>query len=122
MELILLAAFFVVFGVFYRRVLSSNNYLGRRLDRLTLHLKGFILVSTQDSVNAVVDQLRKAQAEIVAKLADVQAQLAAAGVAEQVDLSALTAAAQALDDIVADPAVEAPVEEAPAAEEAAPAE
>jgi hypothetical protein len=39
----------------------------------------------------------------VAKIADVQAQLDAAGVpAEQVDLTALTAAAQALDDVVAD--------------------
>lgn len=59
--------------------------------------------STQDAVNAVVAQLNKAKGEIVAKIADVQAQLDAANVpAEQVDLSELTAAAQALDDVVPD--------------------
>lgn len=64
------------------------------------------IVSTQDSINAVVEQLVKAQREIVNRIADVQAQLDAAGVAEQIDLTSLTAAAQALDDIVpdADPA------------------
>ena len=60
------------------------------------------IVSTQDAINAVVEQLVKAQREIVNRIADVQAQLDAAGVAEQVDLSSLTAAAQALDDVVAD--------------------
>ena len=63
------------------------------------------LMTTQDTINAIVTQLGKAKDEIVAKIADVQAQLDAASVpAEQVDLSALTAAAQALDDIVPDPA------------------
>ena len=60
------------------------------------------IISTQDAVNAVVEQLVKAQREIVSRIADVQAQLDAAGVAEQIDLSSLTAAAQALDDVVAD--------------------
>ena len=60
------------------------------------------IVSTQDAINAVVEQLVKAQREIVNRIADVQAQLDAAGVAEKVDLSSLTAAAQALDDVVAD--------------------
>ena len=62
-------------------------------------------MSTQDSINAVVTQLGKAKDEIVAKIADVQAQLDAASIpAETVDLTALTTAAQALDDIVPDPA------------------
>ena len=60
------------------------------------------IVSTQDAINAVVEQLVKAQREIVNRIADVQAQLDAAGVAEKVDLSSLTAAAQALDDVVPD--------------------
>lgn len=60
------------------------------------------IISTQDAVNAVVEQLVKAQREIVSRIADVQAQLDAAGVAEQIDLSSLTAAAQALDDVVPD--------------------
>ena len=60
------------------------------------------IVSYQDAIDAVVEQLVKAQTEIVNRIADVQAQLDAAGVAEQIDLSSLTAAAQALDDVVAD--------------------
>ena len=59
-------------------------------------------MSTQESIDAIVAQLGKAQAEVVAKIADVQAQLDAAGVAEQIDLTALSAAAQALDDVVPD--------------------
>jgi hypothetical protein len=69
---------------------------------LTLTI-GRLAMSTQDSIDAIVVQLGKAKDEVVAKIADVQAQLDAAGVpAEQVDLTALTAAAQALDDVVAD--------------------
>jgi hypothetical protein len=62
-------------------------------------------MSVQDAVNAITAQLVKAQGEITNRIADVQAQLDAAGVAEQIDLSSLTAAAQALDDVVADVAV-----------------
>jgi hypothetical protein len=69
---------------------------------LTLTI-GRLIVSTQDSIDAIVVQLGKAKDEVVAKIADVQAQLDAAAVpAEVVDLSALSAAAQALDDVVAD--------------------
>ena len=69
---------------------------------LTLTI-GRLIVSTQDSIDAVVVQLGKAKDEIVAKIADVQAQLDAAAVpAEVVNLDALTAAAQALDDVVPD--------------------
>ena len=63
------------------------------------------IVSTQDTVDAIVAQLAKARAEILAKLTDVQAQLDAAGVAEQVDLGPLVDIAQALDDVVPDAAV-----------------
>ena len=60
-------------------------------------------MSTQASVDAVVAQLGKAQVEITTRITEVQAQLDAAQVpAESVDLSALVAAAQALDDIVPD--------------------
>jgi len=76
---------------------------------LQLTLQGKALMSTQAAVDAVVDQLFKAKGEIVqakgelvAKLVDLQAQLDAAGVAEEVDLSGLQAVAQALDDIVPD--------------------
>jgi hypothetical protein len=70
-------------------------YITQQIGRLTM--------STQEAIDAVVTQLGKAKTEIVAKIADVQAQLDAANVpAEVVNLSALTAAAQALDDIVPD--------------------
>jgi hypothetical protein len=62
-----------------------------------------LAMSTQESIDAIVVQLGKAKDEVVAKIADVQAQLDAAAVpAEVVDLSALSAAAQALDDVVPD--------------------
>ena len=68
------------------------------LERLT--------VTSTNTIQAVIDnltnQLVKAQREITARIADVQTQLDAVGAA-QVDLTALTAAAQALDDIVPDP-------------------
>jgi len=62
-----------------------------------------LAMSTQESVDAIVVQLGKAKDELLAEIADVKAQLEAASVpAETVDLTALTAAAQALDDIVPD--------------------
>jgi predicted Zn-dependent protease with MMP-like domain len=69
--------------------------------RLIYTLEGFTM-STQAALDAITATLVKAQREIVARIADVQAQLDAAGVAEQIDLSSLTAAAQALDDVVPD--------------------
>lgn len=61
----------------------------------------------QQAVDAITEQLVKAQREVVARIADVQAQLDAASVpAEVVDLSALTEAAQRLDDVVPDAAPE----------------
>lgn len=70
------------------------------------------LMATQDTINAVVAQLGKAKDEILAKIADLNVQIADAGVEDVVDTSELTAVAQALDDIVPDaPEV---VEELPA--------
>lgn len=86
-----------------------HNHIVEHIDRQVNHLGRLTMSATQDAVNAVVDQLRKAQAEIVAKIADVQEQVDSAGA--DVDLSALTEAAQALDDIVPDAPV---VESAPA--------
>lgn len=70
--------------------LSATSTIGRHL------------MATQDIIDAVVAQLAKAKDEILTKIADLNAQIEAAGVAEQVDTSALTAAAQALDDVVVD--------------------
>jgi len=64
---------------------------------------GRLYMSTQESIDGIVAQLGKAKNELLTEIADVKAQLEAASVpAETVDLTALTAAAQALDDIVPD--------------------
>lgn len=90
----------------------NHAHVIEHIDRQVNYLRRVITMSVQDAVNAVTGQLRKAQAEIVAKIDDVQAQLDAAGVAQDIDLSALTAAAQALDDIVPD-AAPAPADDQP---------
>ena len=102
---------------FAHRLTTIEAHLVEHLDRQAQSLKG-VLVSTQDAVNAVTAQLVKAQREIVSRIADVQAQLDAAGVAEQIDLSSLTAAAQALDDVVPDELVDEVVVDEPADVEA----
>ncbi len=79
------------------------------IDHGIYNTQGVIELSIQEAVNTVVAQLNKAHGEIMSKIADVEAQIEAAGVAGQVDLSALVDAAQALDDIVPD-AVEDPAE------------
>jgi len=84
---------------------------------------GKLMAAQQKAVDAVVDQLVKSREEILgaqrslfAQIAAVQAQLDAAQVST-VDLSALTEAAQALDDIVPDAGVEAPVVDEPVVDE-----
>ena len=59
-------------------------------------------MSTQETVNAIAAQLRKAKDEIVAKIVDLNVQIEDAGVADVVDTSELVSVAQALDDIVPD--------------------
>jgi hypothetical protein len=107
---ILLAVLFVLLGQ-----LNSFHALRRVAEAHTAYLDRRLEVSTQAVVDALVAQLAKAKDEIVAKLeaatSNVQSQLVDAGVADQVDLSALAAIAQQLDDIVpdevaVDPAVE----------------
>lgn len=66
----------------------------------------------QDAVDAVVAQLGKARAEIVAEIANLEAQI---GAGEAPDLTALKAAAQALDDVVPDAPVEVPPVDVPVA-------
>lgn len=77
---------------------------------LQLSTLGRSLMSTQSLVDTLIAQVEKIYTEVTvardtltAQLADVQAQLAAAGATEKVDLSALQSAIQALDDINPDP-------------------
>ncbi len=73
-------------------------------------LRGNALSAVQSVVDAVVAQLTKVRDEIVSKLDEVETQVVAAGVEDQVDLSGLQAIADALDAIVPDAATEAEVE------------
>lgn len=86
------------------------------------------LMSVQESIDSVVAQLTKARAEIVqardellASIAEVQEQLDSVEAPEDVDLTALTAAAQALDDIVPD-APEVPADDEPVVDDDEPAD
>ena len=67
-------------------------------------------MSTQDAIDAIVTQLAKAKDEILDEIAAIQTQLQDANVENQVDLSGLTAIAQALDDINPDAPAEIPTE------------
>ncbi|QRY51771.1 hypothetical protein [Mycolicibacterium septicum] len=69
------------------------------------HKERFFMSEVQNAVDAVVAQLAKAKAEIVTAIEELRNR------EPDVDLSALTAAAQGLDDIVPDAPVEEPVEE-----------
>lgn len=88
-----------------------ESHMVEHVDRQINHMKGFAMTTSQDAVNAVVAQVRKGTAEVVARIADLQAQVDAG---EPVDLSELSAAAKALDDIVPDPVVDVPVVDVPA--------
>lgn len=107
-----LAGVLVLAGVASR----YHTHAIEHLDRQIRHLERFIMSQQQDTVNALVEQLRKCQLEISAELARAQAQINAAGVAEQVDLSTLVSAVQAIDDIVPDAPVEAAADSETAAD------
>lgn len=86
----------------FTRITNVDDHIAEHINRMTHSIKGLITVSTQDTINAIVAQLGKAAQEIQAKIADLNVQIENAGVADQVNLDELTAAAQALDDIVPD--------------------
>ena len=67
--------------------------------------KEIIVGIVQDAVDQITVQLGKAKDEILAKVADLEAQVAAG---ETPDLEPLKAAAQALDDVVPDAVPEVP--------------
>ena len=90
--------------------MCAVHHVNQKLSQL-----GITMGAVQDTVNQIADQLAKAKTEIVTKIADLEAQVAAG---EIPDLTALKEAAQALDDVVLDvpPVEEPPVEEPPAEE------
>jgi hypothetical protein len=68
-------------------------------------IKEVVMGAAQDVVDQVTAQLGKAKDEVLAKIADLEAQVAAG---ETPDFTALKEAAQGLDDVVPDPVVEEP--------------
>jgi len=73
---------------------ASNSDIVKQLLRLEK-----IMSQTQQKIDALAAQLGKVKAEILAQVAALQAQIEAG---EAVDLTALTAAVQGLDDLNAD--------------------
>lgn len=67
----------------------------RVIEQKEVHIMGAI----QDAVDQIAAQLAKSKAEVVATIADLEANIAAG---ETPDLTALKAAAQALDDVIPD--------------------
>jgi|APGre2960657404_1045060.scaffolds.fasta_scaffold17946_2 hypothetical protein len=68
----------------------------------TLTNNGRSLMSLQETVDQLTEKLAIAYGEIVTEIGKLEAQVDAAGVAEQVDFSALQKAADMLDGIVPD--------------------
>ncbi|MGX6508304.1 hypothetical protein [Rhodococcus sp. SJ-2] len=68
------------------------------------------IMSNQDKINAIADQLDKARVEIVGGIADLKAQVEAG---EDLDFSRLEAGAQALDDLHEDAVPEPETPEVP---------
>lgn len=88
-------------------VMCALHHVNQKLSQL-----GITMGAVQDAVDQVAAQLAKAKAEIVAKIADLEAQVAAG---ETPDLTALKEAAQALDDVVLDVPDVPPADEPPVA-------
>lgn len=93
-------------------------FIGLAFAILQLSTIGRYLMATQEDVDKLVvqvvkigDEVKVAAASLKAELDDVKAQLAAAGATTKVDLTALAAAIQTVDDIHPDVVVEEPVEE-----------
>ncbi len=101
---------FIAFILVVVAVMFAVDDLNARCAYQFRQLKEFTVGAVQDAVDAIVAQLGKAKAEILSEIEVLKAAVAAG---ETPDLSALEAAAQALDDVVPDPVVEdpAPVEE-----------
>lgn len=78
---------------------GAISLIAWRIHHAFLSIESGFIMATQEAVNAIVAQVKKGTGEVVAKIAELQAQVDAGA---PVDLSELAAAAQALDDIVAD--------------------
>jgi hypothetical protein len=117
----LLAANLLAALVILRRVKRSHNHLVEHLDRIANHLEREIQMSQQDIIDIITAELGKVYNEVTAQadglnavIADLRAQIAAGTPTAELNLSALEAAAQKLDDIVPDEIPAPPVDVTPA--------
>lgn len=92
------------------RINALHSHLVEHVDRQVAHLEGAVMASQQEVINALAEQVRRGTAEVCQRIADLQGQIDAGVPAEDLDLSELSAAAQALDNVVPDPVVDAPTE------------
>lgn len=106
-----------------RRIGAAHTHNVEHFDRQVNHLRKVIIVTAQDTVNAVVAQLNKVRLEVTsardalnARIVELQEQIEAGVPAEELDLAELSAAAQALDDIVPDAPVVVVDEDEPQAD------
>jgi protein-disulfide isomerase len=121
-----------VFIAVWRNHQKLVDHLDWRFHRQNRNLKGVIAVSAQDTVNAVVAQLRKVSVEVTsardaltAKVDALQAQIDAGVPIEELDLTALKDVAQSLDDLnpdAVDVDVDVPVDEPTEVPDEVPAE
>jgi hypothetical protein len=84
------------------RLGAIESHLLEHIDRQIHHLRKVTTMSAQDTVNALAAQIRRGTQEVLGKISELQT---AVDAGQPVDLSELAAAAQVLDDIVADPIV-----------------
>jgi hypothetical protein len=85
------------------RLRRNRIEVAQRINNLYHLLRGVIISESQDAVDAVVAQLVKVRDEVVAEVANLEAQVAAG---QAPDLTALKEIAQSLDDLNPDPAPE----------------
>lgn len=96
----------------------AEDRIIKHSDHRDVNIERIIRMTAQDTINEITTQLAKSGTEIVGKIADLEAAVAAG---ETPDFTELKAAAQSLDDIVPDAVVveppvepvEPPVEEPP---------
>lgn len=88
------------------RLRNVHDHIVEHINRM----RGSVMVHQQETLDALTALIKKGTAEVVSKIADLQAQVDDRVPVEDLDLSELTAAAQALDAIVPDPVVEAPAD------------
>lgn len=88
------------------RLRNVHDHIVEHINRM----RGSVMVHQQETLDALTALIKKGTAEVVSKIADLQAQVDDRVPVEDLDLSELTAAAQALDAIVPDPVVDAPAD------------